>query len=174
MIFANFAKSVAASSDVRFVATSISAIVFVNNVILSVWIPNCPADSAISDNPAAVFGISVAICRISSRISCSCVSVAFTVFFTPANALSNSDPFATAAPNAAAVAVPAATAAVLTALKVLFAVFSRLEKAGSASFNPLRRLSVKFKSEDFGIASEASTACLAIFFNSFCVSFELS
>ena len=133
MMLANLAKSAAPSSRVKFVATSRFAIVFVNSAIFSVWIPSCPADSAISDSPAADVGISFAISRMSSRICASSASVAFTVFLTPAKALSNSEPFAMDTPSPAAAAVPVTAAADATALNEDTAALSIPENTGSAS-----------------------------------------
>ena len=56
----------------------------------SVFIPNCPAASATADISVALAGSSVDICLIPFSSSANCSSVAFTVFFTPAKALSNS------------------------------------------------------------------------------------
>ena len=48
VIFASFAKDVAATSADRFVDSPISIIVFVNPTTFSVLIPNCPAASAVA------------------------------------------------------------------------------------------------------------------------------
>ena len=135
VILANLAKFVAASSLVRSVATAIFAIVSVNSAIFSFWIPNCPAAAAISDSSAAVVGMLKDMFRIASSIWENSCSVAFTVFLTPAKALSNSEPtFMEAAviPPTAAAAVADAAAMACKALVLTFCIAS---KPGLMAFN---------------------------------------
>ncbi len=97
MILANLANELAASSDPRLVDSPISIIVLEKASTLSVWIPNCPADSATVAISEALAGNSLDISLIPADKSSYEISTlpfvsttSSTVFFTPAKALSKS------------------------------------------------------------------------------------
>ena len=119
-MFANLANAVAASSADKFVDTPKAIITSVNSTKFSFAIPSCPATSITFAISVAVLGISLDISRILCLKLAYSSSVASTVFFTPANADSNSLPALTAATTAAPTAAAAMVAALVTVFMVDF------------------------------------------------------
>ena len=90
VIFARRARAMAASSEERSVVFPRSIIVFVKDRMFSFEIPSWPAASATLDISTTEAGNSFAIARIPASNSLNSLSVASTVFRTPAKALSKS------------------------------------------------------------------------------------
>ena len=104
----NCASIVAASSDVRLVATPRFAITSVKGRRLSFAMPSCPATSAIPASSVAARGISADICLMLSPIAVSSSVVRSVVLATPAMALSNSMDASTHALSSSAIFLSAA------------------------------------------------------------------
>ena len=94
---------------------------------------NCPAASATSAICDADCGISFAMSRIPCRNSSSSVSVASTVFLTPAKALSKSIPVLTAYPAAPVNAVDTVPTATVIPFRPVFATLENFDSAFSAA-----------------------------------------